>query len=149
MAVHFSIVPVNNSRILYNLINFLYINHNLNCWWNFHDNFKKSHKSSRGMPFSTTRAPDAGSLSCIFPFRVRVHKNPGIPLSCHACRKSLLKIYWATALSLSIFFINPHCSSAQTSLFPFTSMMPPQRSHFSPDGRCHTIKSHSGIASQP
>ncbi len=83
MAVHFSIVPVNNSRILYNLINFLYINHNLNCWWNFHDNFKKSHKSSRGMPFSTTRAPDTGSLSCIFPFRVRVHKKQASrPTSC-------------------------------------------------------------------
>lgn len=73
--------------------------------------------------------------------------------------KSLSLFTQATHTSVSLNFryascfftslTNPQFSSEHTSLFPFCSMMAPHRSHLSSTGRCHTIKSQSGLSIQP
>ena len=53
------------------------------------------------------------------------------------------------SLVFSIFSTYPHCSSLQTSLFPFSSIYAPHLGHFFVDGFCHDINSHSGLSSHP
>ena len=51
--------------------------------------------------------------------------------------------------SFSFSQIYPHCSSAQTCLFPFSNIIEPHFGHFASNGLAHDIKSHSGISIHP